>query len=196
MSLLGLLRHGEVQGGECFRGHTDDPLTDIGLEQMKAATNGDYHWDRVITSPLERCASFARTFAMQHSLPLTFDDRLKEMYFGTWEGCTASEIIDEDPNLLTKFWTDPDKHSPPYGEPLSIFQARVLDAWNNVLYYHAGQRVLIVTHGGVIRVVLCHVQQRPVGKLLEIEVKHGALYTMRVSVDAKQIPIAELITQV
>ena len=174
----------------------DDPLTDIGLCQMKAATNRDRCWDRVITSPLERCAGFASAFARQHSLPLTFDERIKEMHFGTWEGRTSAELMAEDPGALTRFWADPDGYPPPAGEPLSRFQARVLAAWNSVIRSDTGQKILFVTHGGVIRVLLCHVQQRPVGKLLEIEVKHGALYTLRVSVDAKETPTAELIEQV
>lgn len=193
MTLIGLLRHGEVEGGACFRGSTDDPLTDIGLDQMRAATEGGHRWDRVITSPLGRCAAFAREFARRHSLPLTFDERIKELHFGAWEGRTATELMAEDPIALARFWADPDGHPPPTGEPLSHFQARVLAAWDNIVRSYTGQKILLVTHGGVIRILLCHVQQRPVGKLLEIEVKHGALYTLRVSDDAKEASTAELI---
>ncbi len=196
MILIGLLRHGEVEGGTCFRGSTDDPLTAIGLTQMRVATEGSHHWDQVISSPLARCASFAKEFAWRHSLPLIFDDRLQEMYFGAWEGRTAAELIDEDPVALEQFWTDPDTHSPPGGEPLSHFRARVLETWNMIIHIHTKQRILLVTHGGVIRVLLCHVLQRPVGKLLEIEVKHGALHTLRISVDENKMPTAQLITQV
>ena len=193
---IDLLRHGETEGGPRFRGSRDDPLTDIGLDQMRAATDGDHCWDRVITSPLERCAGFACAFARQHSLLLTFDERIKEMHFGTWEGRTAAELMAEDPGALARFWADPDGHPPPTGEPLSRFQTRVLAAWDSIVRSYTGQKILLVTHGGGIRVLLCHVQQRPVSKLLEIEVKHGALYTLRVSVDAKEAPTAELIARV
>lgn len=200
MILVGLLRHGEVKGGVCFRGSTDDPLTDLGLNQMRTATNGkpsgNQGWDRVIASPLERCAAFAREFARQHSLPLTFDHRFKEMHFGTWEGRTAAEIMAEDPATLARFWANPDGHPPPTGEPLSRFQARVLAAWDSIVRSYAGQKILLVTHGGVIRVLLCHVQQRSLDQLLTIEVRHGALYTLRVSVDRKETPTTELIAQV
>lgn len=197
MTLIGLLRHGEVEGGTCFRGSTDDPLTDAGLDQMRAATEGGpggiQGWDRVITSPLKRCADFANEFALQHSLPLTFDERIKEMHFGAWEGRTATELMAEDPTALALFWADADGHPPPAGEPLSRFQARVLAAWDSIVRSYTRQKILLVTHGGVIRILLCHVQQRPVGELLEIEIKHGALYTLRVSVDAKETSTAELI---
>jgi broad specificity phosphatase PhoE len=193
MTLVGLLRHGEVEGGPCFRGSMDDPLTDIGLDQMQAATRGERCWDRVVTSPLVRCAGFASAFARRHSLPLTVDERIKEMHFGTWEGRTSAALMAEDPDAVTRFWTDPDGNPPPAGELLSHFQARVLAAWDSIVHSYAGQKILLVTHGGVIRILLCHVQQRPIASLLEIEVRHGALYTLRVAVDAKQTPSAELI---
>lgn len=194
MMLIGLLRHGEVEGGACFRGSTDDLLTDFGLDQMRLATNENCCWDRVISSPLKRCAAFAREFTQQHSLPLNFDERIKELHFGEWEGRTAAELMMEDPVALERFWADPDRYPPPAGEILSCFQARVLAAWDSLVSSYNGQKILLVTHGGVIRVLRCHLQQRPISQLLEIEVKHGALYTLSVSVDAQEKITAKLIT--
>lgn len=205
--LVGLLRHGEVEGGPCFRGSTDDPLTATGLKQMQAATtedadqdhpgnqSGEQHWERVITSPLQRCAAFARVFAQQHSLPLTFDEQIKEMHFGTWEGRTAAELNAADPDALARFWDDPDGHPPPHGESLSHFQARVLAAWNNIIHHYPEQKILLVTHAGVIRILLCHLQQRPISKLLQIEVKHGALHNVQITVDAHETITTKLIAQ-
>lgn len=181
--LIGLLRHGEVEGGSRFRGHTDDPLTATGLDQMRAATNGEQRWGRVISSPLTRCSEFSSAFARQHSMPLSFDMRLKEMHFGAWEGRSAAELMAEDAEALERFWRDPEAYPPPGGESLACFQARVLDAWNDILFAYAGQRVLIVTHGGVIRVLLCHVFEVPASHWHEFEVEHGGLYGVRIGVD-------------
>ncbi len=49
---------------------------------------------------------------------------------------------------------------------------------------HNEQHILLVTHGGVIRLLLCHLQQRPLSTLLDAEVKHGALFTFHGSLDA------------
>ncbi|MEW8357410.1 MAG: alpha-ribazole phosphatase [Candidatus Thiodiazotropha sp.] len=185
---LGLLRHGETEGGQGFRGHTDDPLTPAGLAQMYAALADSDRWDRVISSPLIRCAEFARTFARQHCLPLTFDTRLKEMHFGQWEGRSAAELMAEDPEALARFWRDPDAYPPPSGESLACFQARVLNAWNNILSAHADQHVLIVTHGGVIRVLLCHVFEVPVSQWHEYEVPHGKLHGVHIVGDGLTKP--------
>lgn len=185
---VGLLRHGEVEGGIRFRGHTDDPLTPAGLAQMDAALADSDRWDRVISSPLIRCAEFARAFARQSSLPLTFDTRLKEMHFGEWEGRSAAELMAEDPEALARFWRDPDAYPPPCGESLAHFRARVLDAWNDILSVYADQQVLMVTHGGVIRVLLCHVFEVPVSRWYEFEVTHGQLHGVHIGGDGLAIP--------
>ncbi|MFP5506984.1 MAG: alpha-ribazole phosphatase [Gammaproteobacteria bacterium] len=180
---VGLLRHGEAEGGNRFRGHTDDALTPAGLAQMYAALSDSGHWDRVISSPLTRCAEFVSDFARQSSLPLTFDTRLKEMHFGQWEGRSAAELMAEDPEALARFWRDPDAYPPPGGESLAHFRARVLDAWNDILSAYADQHVLIVTHGGVIRVLLCHVFEVPMSRWHEFEVPHGRMHGVHIGDD-------------
>lgn len=161
MTRIGLLRHGEVAGGACLRGHTDDPLTERGFKQMRAAIAKDPDWDQVVTSPLQRCAVFAEAFARQRKVPLRIDRRLAELHFGDWEGRTTIEIMNESPRALKDFWDDPDRCPAPHGEQLSQFRARVLDAWQQIIDTNSGQRVLTVTHSGVIRVLLCHAEQRP-----------------------------------
>jgi len=179
-----LRRHGEVEGGSRFRGHTDDALTSIGLQQMRAAADGR-HWDRVIGSPLVRCAAFAEEYARRYSTPCSFDARLMEMHFGNWEGRTAAELMQTDANALTRFWNDPLHNTPPGGEPLVQFQTRVLDAWNDIVTEYPAQRVLIVTHGGVIRVLLCHVFEVPMSRWHEFEVPHGQLHRVHIYGDGQ-----------
>lgn len=188
---VGLLRHGEVEGGSRFRGHTDDPLTPAGLAQMYAALADSDRWDRVISSPLIRCEEFASAFARQGSLPLTFDTRLKEIHFGQWEGRSAAELMAEDPEALARFWRDPNAYLPPGGESLAHFQARVLDAWYDILSAYADQHILIVTHGGVIRVLLCHVFQVSVSRWHEFEVTHGQLHAVHIGGDGLAKSVCE-----
>lgn len=183
---VGLLRHGETAGGNRFRGYTDDPLTAAGLAQMQAAVADSGNWDRVISSPLARCTMFADDFARQHSLPLSLDARLKEMHFGAWEGRTAAELMQTDAEALGQFWADPLHNTPPDGEPLTEFEARVLDAWNDIINEYAGQQLLVVTHGGVIRVLLCHLLQRPVHDLLSFEVKTASLRRIQLARHGKR----------
>lgn len=180
---VGLLRHGEVRGGPCFRGHTDDPLTATGWDQMRAAVTDDQRWDRVISSPLARCAAFARIFAERRALPLLLDRQLREMHFGAWEGRSAAELMAEDPVALTDFWRDPERCPPPGGESLDQFKMRVLAAWDQMVREHVEQRLLVITHGGVIRVLLSHLLKRPFRQLQQFEVAYGGLYTLQIDGD-------------
>ncbi|MEW6678735.1 MAG: alpha-ribazole phosphatase family protein [Pseudomonadota bacterium] len=180
---VGLLRHGEVEGGSRFRGHTDDPLTATGLAHMHAAIADSGNWEHVVSSPLARCAAFAKEYARRYSSQLSFDARMMEMHFGAWEDRTAAELMTTNADALTRFWNDPLHNTPPGGEPLSQFQARVLDAWKDIVAGHAGQRVLIVTHGGVIRVLLCQVTGVSVAQLQEFSIGHGQLHSMHIDRD-------------
>lgn len=196
--MIALLRHGETQGGACFRGSTDDPLTPLGWEQMRAAAGGK-PWTRVVASPLKRCAEFAGELAVSLAIPLELDERWREMHFGAWEGRTAAELMESDTDALARFWREPAAYSPPGAESLQAFQSRVLAAWRDLrqsmgkptsipTLYQRGdvQRVLLVGHGGVIRTILCDVLGHPLERLLELELElgHGALRWVRLGGEA------------
>lgn len=179
---IDLLRHGETAGGARYRGVTDDPLTAAGWAQMWSAVDSDVHWEGVISSPLVRCAEFARALAKRHSLPLRLDARLREMDFGAWEGRTAAELLEKEPNALARFWQNPLNHPPPHGEPLQHVQSRVLAAWREVT---ARRRpVLLISHGGPLRVILCHTLGHPLERMLEIDVPHAARRQVRMPIGA------------
>lgn len=179
-TFVALLRHGETQGGACFRGSSDDPLTPLGWEQMRAAAGGK-PWTRIVASPLKRCAEFAHELAARLAIPLELDERLQEMHFGAWEGRTAAELMESDSDALTRFWREPAVFSPPGAESLQAFQSRVLAAWRDLRQGAGGGRVLLVGHGGTIRTIVCDVLGHPPERLLELELElgHGALRWVR-----------------
>ena len=88
-----LMRHGETEGGSRYRGSINDALTPQGWVAMRTALGEENKWDHIISSPLHRCADFARNLAERHALPLVLDARLREIYFGAWEGKTATELL-------------------------------------------------------------------------------------------------------
>lgn len=191
-TIVDLLRHGETQGGNRFNGSTDVPLTSSGLTDMREAVTGaGLRWDRIISSPLSRCGAFARELADTLGLPLDFEGRFREMHFGAWEGRTAAELMETRPEELGLFWQDPRHNGVPGGESLDAFEERVLAAWHDAALRHAGQRLLLVTHAGVIRLLLCHVQGLPGERLLDIEVAHASLHSIliRHSGSALQYPL-------
>lgn len=181
MSLtLDLLRHGETELGGGLRGSLDDALTAAGWAQMRAAVQGQGPWARIVSSPLQRCALFARELGGQLDLPVTFDKDLQELHFGAWEGQSAAALMETDEQALGLFWADPYSFTPPEGEPVLEFSQRVRAAVNRLQQAYAGERVLVVCHGGVMKLLLAQARGLPREQLLQVQVAHGALFELRV----------------
>ncbi|MGF6690545.1 alpha-ribazole phosphatase [Metapseudomonas resinovorans] len=177
---LDLLRHGETERGGGFRGSLDDALTDTGWAQMRSGVAEAGPWDVLVSSPLQRCAAFARELEQRLGLPLHFDADLRELHFGQWEGRSAAELMEEHAEGLGLFWNDPYSFTPPDGETLQDFEARVMAAGERLHERFAGQRVLLVTHGGVIRLLVARARQLPRAQLMQVEVAHGELFRLAV----------------
>jgi alpha-ribazole phosphatase len=176
---LDLMRHGEPVGGRRYRGQIDDPLSEKGWAQMRAAVGEAAPWTRIVSSPLLRCRAFAEMLADRHGLPLAFDDRLKEVGFGEWEGRSAAEIEQDAPGTLARFKADPVNARPHGAEPLADFQARVAASLQGLLAQHAGQHVLLVGHAGVIRMALAWALHIPLEHAYRIEVASATLTRLR-----------------
>jgi len=171
---IDLLRHGEVNGLACYRGITDDPLTERGWEQMQAAVNNN-EWDLIVSSPLCRCLDFATQSSRQRKIPLNIEVGFQEINFGDWEGKTADEIEKNQPDALMAFYADPFKNSPPNGEMLTDFHQRIQNAWRQLLIQHQGKHILIITHAGVIRALFSLLLKIPIENNFSIQVNHACL---------------------
>lgn len=177
---LDFLRHGEPVGGRRYRGQTDDPLSEKGWAQMRAATAGERPWSAIVSSPLLRCAAFAQWLAAETGLPLEFDERLKEVGFGVWEGRTPDELKREDPDTVFEFKRDPVGRRPQGAELLTDFHARAVAAYEALLARHAGGHVLVVAHAGVMRMVACHVLGLPAERAYHLNVASAGMARIKV----------------
>ncbi|CRM13675.1 Alpha-ribazole phosphatase [Pseudomonas sp. 31 R 17] len=180
---LDVLRHGETELGGGLRGSLDDALTAKGWEQMRAAVAGRGPWDRLISSPLQRCARFAQELGERLNLPVSLEKDLQELHFGAWEGQSAAALMETDAEGLGLFWADPYSFTPPQGEPVGAFSERVLGAVSRLRQAHAGERVLLISHGGVMRLLLARARGLPREQLLNVEVGHGGLFNLQVATD-------------
>ena len=143
-----LVRHGQstwnAEGR--WQGQADPPLSSLGEEQARAAAASpelqgiDAWW----SSDLRRAAETADLVVAGRGT-CNVDPRLRERHAGEWEGLTKAEIDAAWPGFLAE-------HRRPAGweddEPLLV---RALDALHEIAAASAGGRVLVVTHGGVIR---------------------------------------------
>ncbi len=170
ITTIDLIRHGEPVGGKRYRGHIDDPLSEKGWAQMRSAVADHHPWDAIVCSSLSRCRAFAEELATRHDLPINTDARFMEIGFGDWEGRTAAELLDEDPQALYRFWSDPLHNTPPNAETLIDFETRVVNGWNELLKNNHGQHVLLVGHAGMIRMILRHVLDMPLDRMFRLQV--------------------------
>jgi len=176
---LDLMRHGEPVGGRRYRGQVDDPLSERGWAQMRAALGEAAPWTRIVSSPLARCRAFAASLSERHALPLSCDARLREVGFGEWEGLTAAEIETRWPGSLVRFKSDPVLARPSGAEALNDFHARVGQALESLLNAGTDAHILLVGHAGVMRMALAWALQIPLANAYRIEVASASLTRLR-----------------
>ena len=182
---LDLLRHGETELGGGLRGSLDDALTERGWQQMHDAVLEGGPWARLVSSPLKRCALFAQLIAERRGLALRLEPDVQELHFGQWEGRSAADLMVTDEAGLGRFWTDPYSFTPPDGEPVERFSQRVLAAIQRLQANHDGERILLVCHGGVMRLLLARARGLPRTDLLQVQVAHGGMFSLSVEADGR-----------
>jgi phosphoserine phosphatase len=171
-----LARHGQSLWNQVrkFQGANDVGLSDLGRTQAAAlglALRGGYRVTAAYVSPMCRARDTAEIALKGTGIPLTAIHELRELSLGEWEGCTVDEIRGREGNPYLSWVRAPLDCPPPGGEPLPDVCARVVQAIDQISTNHRnGEDVLIVAHGGVISVYLCH--------LLGISFNH--LWRMRI----------------
>jgi alpha-ribazole phosphatase len=171
-----LLRHGDT-GQRSYRGQLDDALSEQGWAQLRAAVVGR-EWDAVVSSTLQRCAGFAAELAEQRGLPLRLDARLAEYHFGDWQGVPIETLAERDGDALGRFWADPVAYPPPGAETFAAFGSRLGAALDRIAAEAQAQRVLVITHGGAIRLLRGRVEGRNYGDMAGIDVPHASLHPL------------------
>jgi len=176
-SLIFLLRHGQICGSEekRFIGTTDVPLDDTGLLQARywQTIFSDFPLDIIYSSRLQRCDHTARQIAGKR--PIINTDALNEIHMGELDGKTFEEIKARYPEEFIKRGENLATYRPPGGESFQDLSNRVLPFFYEIL---AGkkEKTLIVTHAGVIRVILCHILNLPLKDLFQIKPAYGELF--------------------
>jgi len=151
---LVLVRHG-VTGftlEKRFCGVSDPPLVEQGRLEAKAVaerlvSRGGI--DLIVSSPMSRCRDTAAVIASAVGAPVEYDDDLREVSFGAWEGLTFSVVQERWPREL-ELWLGDTSISPPDGESYDSLRHRCLAAQQRIVNRHRGQTVCVVTHSRVV----------------------------------------------
>jgi glucosyl-3-phosphoglycerate phosphatase len=155
MTTLLLVRHGETDWNRDGRwqGHSDTQLNDAGREQARRVAGELGNVDVIYSSDLARARETADIIAAQlGDLEVNVDRRLRERSFGAWEGRTASEIEAEFAEQHAR-WRAGNGAGADDAEPFDAFGDRVRHFLEDLLAKHPGETVLVVAHGGSIRVI-------------------------------------------
>lgn len=150
---LWLVRHGETtwnaQGR--WQGQADVPLSDLGRDQAYrlAARLEGAPFDTVISSDLSRALETAQIVAakLQGSPNVQTDPRWREIHVGALSGVTPLEA---ELRGLGR-WQRPFEERYPDGESRAEMGTRVTHALARIAREHAGQRVIVFSHGGTIK---------------------------------------------
>ncbi|HSI54977.1 MAG TPA: histidine phosphatase family protein [Ramlibacter sp.] len=157
MTELILLRHGETDWNRelRFQGHVDVSLNGIGLEQARrlAQRMQGETVHQLYASDLLRAQQTAKPVAQELSLPAVTEPGLREQCFGTVDGMSVDEIKAQHPQAWDGWLRFEEDFAMPQGESARQFHARVMDAVQRIVVKHRGQRVVVVTHGGVLDMV-------------------------------------------
>ncbi|HYQ48619.1 MAG TPA: histidine phosphatase family protein [Thermodesulfovibrionales bacterium] len=148
--------HGTTEGAE-----------DIGRDAQELSA--------VYCSDLSRAIQSAEIICRARGLSPVRMAALRERSFGVWEGMSFAEIRERYPEEFGAWATNPLAHSPIGGETTLQVKDRVIGAVDTILRDHAGHHVAIVAHGGVNRIILCHVLGMPFDNIFRIEQDFAAL---------------------
>jgi probable phosphoglycerate mutase len=154
MTTLLLVRHGETDWNRDGRwqGHSDTPLNEVGRAQARELAASLDGIDVIYASDLARAHETAEILGAQLGVEVRLDKRLRERGFGAWEGLTMVEIERRFREAHER-WRAGEGFGADDAESFKDFAARVLSFVEDVLSRHPHETVLVVGHGGSIRVV-------------------------------------------
>jgi alpha-ribazole phosphatase len=168
-----LLRHGDIGRLGCYIGSTDVPLSPTGQQQVRNTKRmlRLKSIDRVFCSPMLRCRQTCELLELP--VPYQVNELLKEVDFGRWEGKSFAEIVEDDAEAVATWTSDPAHFCFPGGEALVDFHKRVAVIMKMLLEDNS-KHILLVTHGGIIRHLLCLGLGIPLEKYLVFNVQPGS----------------------
>lgn len=157
-----LVRHGQSQEyreGVPFPladGHGDPPLSDLGHQQAQrvAVRLAGAGLDAIYVTTLRRTAQTAEPLVARLGLTPAVEAGLREVFLGAWEGGLYRKMVAENHPIAQRMFAEERWNVIPGGEPLANFHGRIRASIGRILAAHAGQRVAVFTHGGVIGQVL------------------------------------------
>lgn len=185
-----LIRHGvtEWHSNQRVLGRRDIALTEEGHAQAERAANllAQVPLVDVIASPLQRTLQTAERIAAPHGIQVARDPRLVDFDLGEWSGMEYSQITATP--AYQRFVSDPMSTRIPGGETLLDARKRALASIHQALRDSpSGDAIALVTHAGIIRIVLTHYLGSPPGNYHRLRVSPGSISVLYFE-DVRELP--------
>lgn len=191
-----LLRHGETDWNRQGRvmGRHPVELSPRGREQVAAAARfvQSVKPDLIVTSPLARARQSAEIMAAgMGGVEIVEEPAIAEVLYGRWEGMTYHELIDDE--HYVEYRKAPLERPTPGGETIAEVQARGVRAISSAIQAHEGKRIMFVSHGDIIRTVLCHFMGMELKNFHRLRVDNASLSAIQLAGDFAEIKFLNLL---
>lgn len=174
---LWLVRHGETEANVAglYSGHAPTPLTERGMAQ--AQTLGtllrNVPVDNVLCSELERARHTTQLILGDREVPVRNMPELNEMFFGDWEMRHHRDLAREDAENYAVWCNDWQNATPTNGEGFQAFSQRVERFIAQLADYKTCQNLLVVSHQGVLSVLIARLLSMPAAAMWHFRVEQG-----------------------
>jgi len=166
---LHLIRHGQTDWNEERRvqGQSESRLTEMGIQQAQqlGAKLRHLEFDQVYCSSSLRTRQTAEHVFSHTDHAVEFMDELREIHLGPWEGNLYDDVESSCPDSFKHFWNEPHLFNVSGAETFYDLQQRAISMIEKIATEQPRKQIAIVSHGALIKSVLCHVENLPMEQL-------------------------------
>ena len=182
MIKLYITRHGETVWNteKKMQGSMDSPLTPKGVHNARSLGKGLHTVDftAILSSPSGRTAHTAKIIKGERDIPIVYDDNLKEINMGEWEGKSLSSIKASYPAEFDAFWNNPSLYTAVGGETFAQVRERAVHVLNRIKNEHQSGTILVITHSVVIKCLFSIFKNTPLDQIWDPPFIHDTSLTV------------------
>jgi broad specificity phosphatase PhoE len=179
-----LVRHGETEWNKkgIVMGQSDSPLTETGIEQVKATARElkDVNFDAIFSSDLHRAERTAEIIKLERQIAVQTSKALRERAYGHYEGTSSEEYgnkFQASFNKLEKL-TEQERNKFKFDHDIESDEeviGRMITQLREIAVAYPGKNVLVVGHGSCIRTFLTHTGYVKFGELKTGAISNGSV---------------------
>lgn len=171
-----LIRHGAIESpgiGKYCIGQKEYHLSSQGKEQIKCLGRDSKAPNMIFSSSSKRCVQTSEILRKAWDCPVLYLEELKEINMGIWDGLAFAKIRQDYPQEYEERGKNLATYRVCGGESFEEVQKRAQKAMGQILARNE-EDIAVVTHAGVIRALLCKMDDKPLAKMFTYDIPLGA----------------------